>query len=170
MFSQLLEEAIHVCQCPQTSSIIEGVISYASCTNIRGLIDAFSQDWAQSCSDRCSSHVVQKMVSVIPKFIRDKLKDFSVEKPSDSSDEAHLILTILRLSEYFLENLEESLNHQHVSHILRALFQVLAGTCVKDTEHVQKSKSSRNYGKKFREKDGRCYYFDIQMCLEHMCI
>lgn len=155
MFTQLKEEILPVCQCPETSAIIELVIPYTSCANVRLLLKAFSQDWIQFCTDKCSSHIVQKTVMSIPGFIKDKLKGFNFEGPFDESDETYLIQSVLGISEFFLVNLEDVLTHMHASHILRALFQVLGGTSAAEGENMQKSRRSRDYGKKFRQQDGK---------------
>ena len=158
MFSQLSEETLLVCQCPQTCSIIESVIPHASCANIKVLMEAFSQDWIQACTDKCSSHVVQKAITAVPNFITEKLKGFEFSGEADDSDETYLIQSVLGLTECCLENIEDCLTNLHMSHILRALFQVLGGVCVRDSENVQKSKKTQNYGKRFREPDGMWFF------------
>ena len=145
IFSQLVEEAVVVCKNPETSSIIEHLVDVASCANIRSLMDVFAADWTSVCMDKCASHVVQKMLMVSPKFIAPSASKFDLENVSEDSNEDNVMLTIINFTDQICECLEDWLKDMHGSHVLRALIQLLAGSCV--GEKVLKSKQSRNYGK-----------------------
>ncbi|XP_052815320.1 nucleolar protein 9-like isoform X2 [Mya arenaria] len=149
VFSQLTGEALDVCRNPETSAIIESLLVFASCSNIRSLVDVFSTDWMSICKDRCASHVVQKILLVTPKLVSDKIKKLDDEKCEDGSDELQLINKLLHLCGEVLSNVEDSLRDVHVSHVLRALLQFLGGTYV--GEKVLKSRQSRDYGKKYNK-------------------
>ena len=92
---------------------------------------------------------------VIPKFIKEKLTSFDFESEGkegvEDSVEESLIRTILDLISFMIENIEDCVKDVYLSHIFRTLLQVIGGTCV--GEKVLKSRTSMNYGKKFRSED-----------------
>lgn len=152
VFSQLTEEALDVCQSPQISPIIEKLVTKASSKHAQSLVKVFSSDWAAVCKHRCSSHVLEKVLMVLPKFIGQKVLtfDFQNEKEDDSV-EGSLIRTVLQLIGFVEENIEDSVKDTHVSHICRALLQLIGGTCV--GEKVLKSRTVRNYAKNLKKED-----------------
>ncbi|KAL4234712.1 Nucleolar protein 9 [Mactra antiquata] len=155
VFSQLLGEAVTVCQRAEISPIIEKLVTVGSGTNICDLLTIFSEDWGNICEDRCSSHVLQKVLLVAPKFINKRINNFNFDEISEISEndstEDTLIKLVLGLYEFLCANIEASISHTQVSHILRALLQVIGGTCA--GEKVLKSRSVRNYNKKFNNED-----------------
>ncbi|XP_045193252.2 nucleolar protein 9-like [Mercenaria mercenaria] len=153
VFSQLEEEAVVVCQSPEISPIIEKLLTKGSARHAQSLIDVLSKDWSSICRHKCSSHVLQKILMVLPKFINQKVMSFDYENEvKDDSVEGSLIRTVLELIRFMTENIEDSVSDAHISHIFRALLQVVGGTCV--GEKVLKSRTSRNYGKNFKTDDG----------------
>ncbi|XP_060603049.1 nucleolar protein 9-like [Ruditapes philippinarum] len=155
VFSQLAEEAKDVCQSPEISPIIEKLVTKGSATHIQSLANVFSKDWSNICRHKCSSHVLQKLLMVIPKFIQEKVMSFDFESDitegAAESVENSLIRTVLQLVDFMSENIEDCVNDVYLSHIFRTILQVIGGTCV--GEKVLKSRTSRNYGKKFRADD-----------------
>lgn len=88
--------------------------------------------------------------------------DFENEGKDDSV-EGSLVRTVLELIGFVRENIEDSVKDTHISHIFRALIQVIGGTCV--GEKVLKSRTSRNYAKNFKKEDGEGNTFIyLQIC------
>lgn len=145
-----------MCQRSETSPIIEKLVVKGSASNIRDLLNVFAEDWGKICEDRCSSHVLQKVLLVVPKIICKKILNYNFDNnedgPEDDSVEDNLVKLILQLYEYLSSNIEASVRHTQVSHILRALVQLLGGTCV--GEKVLKSRTVRNFAKHHRNEDG----------------
>lgn len=85
------------------------------------------------------------------------------DEAKDDSVEASLVRTVLELIGFLRENIEDSIKDTHISHIFRALIQVIGGTCV--GEKVLKSRTSRNYAKNFKKEDGEGNTFIcLQIC------
>lgn len=144
VFTQLTEEAVEVCKAPEVSCIVERLVIKASAKNLQDLLAVFAKDWMSVCRDRCTSHVLQKILMVLPKFISTAVMKFDFENTSENvTMEDKLIKNVLELTELMLTDVKLSVTDVHVSHILRTLLQILGGTCV--TENVVKSRSSRNY-------------------------
>ena len=156
MFEQLESDALRVCRCPKSSSCIEDLTEAASLPHIIKVLRVLFTEWQALCEDRSACHVLERLVSVLPKYIRKPISDSDIMKTvkkseidsEDSCDDIKILTILLAVSDLALDNLETNLTHVYASHVLRMLLQVLGGSCVGET--VLKSRTSRR-----RDKEGK---------------
>ena len=155
VFGQFEEDPVPVCRCPQTSWIIEDLLEVATLSHIIRVLQALRSDWQNLCEDHSACHVLERLISVLPKLIIPTLSDSTTltlvknrELNDESvSDNVIILRLLLDLSMFTMETLDFSLTHVYASHVLRMLLQVLGGSCV--GESLLKSRMSRR-----RTKEG----------------
>ena len=153
VFDQLEEDVIRVCRCPQTSPIVEDLVAAASLSHINKIFHLLHKNWHDLCVDQSASHVLERAISVLPKFIAKSISDTEVMasvKHSEDEDETvsdivRIIRQLVGISDLMMENLDVILTHVYSSHVLRTLLQVLGGASV--GESVLKSRTSRKRSK-----------------------
>ncbi|KAK3608078.1 hypothetical protein CHS0354_031065 [Potamilus streckersoni] len=180
--SQLAEEATHVCHHPGTSMIIEDLIHICQLHHVLSLFSALKTDWYSVGSDRFASHVLQALVCTVPKFVSKCAFHFKVshsdgnneedvvEKTKGditiSEEENNLIGHFLDLCGFVKEQLSTCLDHVYFSHIMRAVLQVLGGTCV--SEKVLRSRLSRTRKKEDDGSEARFDDFEVPPAFKKM--
>ena len=152
VFSQLEEDGPRVCRLASTSRVLEKLVQDASDRNVLLLFKTFSLDWSILLSDRFASHVLQKLISQVPRC----LKNF--DDSEDDSDDAAIFSCFLDLTNYLKENFDSVKTDTYASHIVRVVLQVLGGVNI--GEQVIRSRLSRHQVSK-----GNCVYL-ILKCLE----
>ena len=151
VLGQLEEEAVKVCQCPQTSPIVEDLIAMAPLPHLTKLFQILHKDWQVLCTSPAASHILERIITVLPKFISESVADkdimSSVKNREDENvnDTVKLIRLLMDVSDLMLEDLETVFTHVYYSHVLRTLLQVLGGTRV--GESLLKSRTSRERSK-----------------------
>ncbi|KAL3860814.1 hypothetical protein ACJMK2_010880 [Sinanodonta woodiana] len=180
--SQLAEEASHVCHHPGTSMVVEELIHICQLHHALSLFSALKTDWYSVGSDRFASHVLQTLVCTVPKFISKRAAYFNVRHSDDnneedgpnetkgditlSDEENNLICHFLDLCGFLKEQLSTCLDHLYLSHILRAVLQVLGGTCV--SEKVIRSRLSRTRKKEDDDSEARFDDFEVPLAFKRM--
>ncbi|CAL1678177.1 unnamed protein product [Lasius platythorax] len=139
------------------SYVMDSLLKYASLEAIQKLIQAFEPSLRLLSSDKCASHVLQKIIivcadrgnrvstsivsEVAPKKTElrktsDKDMDVVVEvKPLAAKSYNDIVL---KLSRYFLNNVEEFVFDTYANHVLRTVIKCLAGL-IEDSENNKKS-------------------------------
>lgn len=143
------------CARNQTGSyVMDSLLKYASLEIIQKLIQAFESSLRQLSSDKCASHVLQKVImicadrgnqistSITNKVATNKTKldkqaiDAVIEvKPSEVNSYNDIVL---KLSRYFLNNIEEFVFDTYANHVLRTVVKCLGGL-IEDSENNKKS-------------------------------
>ena len=140
-----------MCQCPQTSPIVEDLIAMAPLPHLTKLFQILHKDWQVLCTSPAASHILERIITVLPKFISKSVADkdimSSVKNREDENvnDTVKLIRLLMDVSDLMLEDLESVFTHVYYSHVLRTLLQVLGGTRV--GESLLKSRTSRERSK-----------------------
>ncbi|GAB1861769.1 Pumilio domain-containing protein C14orf21 [Camponotus japonicus] len=142
------------CARNQTGSyVMDSLLKYASLEVIQKLIQAFESSLRQLSSDKCASHVLQKIImicadrgnqistSITNKVAMNKTElgkatDAVIEvKPSEVNSYNDIVL---KLSRYFLNNIEEFVFDTYANHVLRTVVKCLGGL-IEDSENNKKS-------------------------------
>jgi len=142
------------CARNQTGSyVMDSLLKYASLEIIQKLIQAFESFLRQLSSDKCASHVLQKIImicadrgnqistSITNKVAMNKTElgkatDAVIEvKPSEVNSYNDIVL---KLSRYFLNNIEEFVFDTYANHVLRTVVKCLGGL-IEDSENNKKS-------------------------------
>ncbi|XP_070160105.1 nucleolar protein 9 [Polyergus mexicanus] len=132
------------------SCVMDSLLKYASLEAIQKLIQAFESSLRQLSSDKFASHVLQKIIIVcadrgnqvsIGKVATDKTElgktiDAVIEVKSSEVDSYNNI--ILKLSRYFLNNIEEFVFDTYANHVLRTVIKCLGGL-IENNESNKKS-------------------------------
>ncbi|XP_029167411.1 nucleolar protein 9 isoform X2 [Nylanderia fulva] len=123
------------------SHVIDSLLKYASLEAIQKLIEAFEPSLRLLSSDKCASHVLQKIILVcadrgnqVSTSITNKAAVVEI-KPLEAKTYNDIVL---RLSKYFLNNLEEFVFDTYANHVLRTVIKCLAGL-IDDNESNKKS-------------------------------
>lgn len=123
------------------SHVIDSLLKYANLEIIQKLIQAFEPSLRQLSSDKCASHVLQKIILVcadrgnqVSTLITNKA-DVAEIKPFEAKSYNDIVL---KLSKYFLNNLEEFVFDTYANHVLRTVIKCLAGF-INDNESNKKS-------------------------------
>lgn len=135
------------------SCVMDSLLKYASLDAIQKLIQAFESSLRQLSSDKFASHVLQKIIMVcadrgnqvsisIPSKVSTnktelgKTIDAVIEvKPSEVDSYNNIVL---KLSRYFLNNIEEFVFDTYANHVLRTVIKCLGGL-IEDNETNKKS-------------------------------
>ncbi|KOC68986.1 Pumilio domain-containing protein C14orf21 [Habropoda laboriosa] len=116
------------------SRILDSLLTYANLETIQRLVDAFGPSLRPLSSDRFASHVLQKIVVVCadranrgppPESKAEQSVDANVEvKESEVSSYNGIVL---KLSKYFINNIEEFVFDTYANHLLRTVIECLGG-------------------------------------------
>ena len=105
-------------------------------------MNALAKDWELACTDRFACHVTQTLVIHSSQFLTANETDTSSSDSGENLSELGTIRELfLELVTFLVNSLALYMQHTYASHILRAIFEVLAGKKV--SENVIRSKVSR---------------------------
>lgn len=123
------------------SHVIDSLLKYANLKTIQKLIQTFEPSLRQLSSDKYASHVLQKIILVcadrgnqVSTSIINKAAVAEVKPPEAKSYND----IVLKLSKYFLNNLEEFVFDTYANHVLRTVIKCLAGL-IDDNESNKRS-------------------------------
>jgi len=146
--NNVYEEMVnHEAECARNqiaSRVIDSLLQYTSLEIIQRLVKSLEPSLRQLSSDRCASHVLQRIVAVCADRGNREIAvqpEVNNEEESESpnngnntamevelSDEAQIYNNIvIKLSKYFLNNVEEFAFDTYANHVLRTVIQCLAG-------------------------------------------
>lgn len=143
------------------SRVMDSLLKYASLETIQRLVQAFESSLRQLSSDRFASHVLQKIILVCAdrgnrvSTVASSLSDegATMDKTSAESGESVDAVKIkpfevktyndifLKLSRYFLNNMEEFVFDTYANHILRTVIECLAGL-IEDSDSDSNKRSA----------------------------
>jgi hypothetical protein len=138
VFSQLKEEAISVSQHVLVSHVVEALVREAAPAHILTLCTAFSTDWDTACMDKFASHVLQRIVSVLPKCFNcapptglGSLQGQGSLQCQGSQEESDAAVELFEsLCGHLVASVEACMAAVYGSHVLRVVLEVLAGSSV----------------------------------------
>ena len=113
------------------SRVLETLIPFASFKTIQRLLDTFKDDLRPMCSDRFSSHVLQKLICVCAdrgnvEESSDKAKDYNFVKV-EKEEKGEYNELALKLCKYVINNMEEFIWDTYANHVLRTVIECLGG-------------------------------------------
>lgn len=120
-----------------TSTILETLFDMCDAEQFLDLFESLMEDVLTLCRDRFGSHVLQKAVGMILKYVNCHDEEFNLK----------IEKFFFQLISKVKENLPELVRDVYASHIISTLIQVLAGIRVSDS--VARSRNSRMSRGKF---------------------
>jgi len=139
VYEEMVNHEVECARNQIVSRIIDSLLQYTSLEIIQRLVKSLEPSFRQLSSDRCASHVLQRIIVVCAdrgnREIAVKNEEES-EAPNNDDDIAMEIKSdeveiynniVLKLSKYFLNNVEEFVFDTYANHVLRTVIQCLAG-------------------------------------------
>lgn len=133
------------------SYVMDSLLKYASLQAIQKLVQAFESSLRQLSCDKSASHVLEKIIIVcadrgnqISTSSNTATNKTELEKVIDAVIEVKLSEVnsynniVLKLSRYFLNNIEEFVFDTYANHVLRTVIKCLGGL-IEDSESSKKS-------------------------------
>ncbi|XP_053981137.1 nucleolar protein 9 [Hylaeus volcanicus] len=147
VYEQTVGHEIEYAQNQVGSRILDSFLKYANLETIERLVDAFGSSLRPLSSDRFASHVLQRIVTTCA----DRGNEDITAKPSpEESTDAVIEVKeseikayndiVLKLSRYFINNIEEFVFDTYANHLLRTVIECLGGLINKQ-DHSEKKKS-----------------------------
>jgi len=139
VYEEMVNHEVDCARNQIVSRIIDSLLQYTSLEIIQRLVKSLEPSLRQLSGDRCASHVLQRIIVVCAdrgnREIAVKNEEES-ESPNNDDDIAMEIKSdeveiynniVLKLSKYFLNNVEEFVFDTYANHVLRTVIQCLAG-------------------------------------------
>ncbi|XP_076239008.1 nucleolar protein 9 [Calliopsis andreniformis] len=133
VYEQTIDHEIEYARNQIGSRILDSLLQYANLETIQRLVDAFGSQLRPLSSDRFASHVLEKIVMVCA----DRGNKIASEKSSEQKVDAVIEVKesevksyndiVLKLSKYFINNIEEFVFDTYANHLLRTVIQCLGG-------------------------------------------
>ncbi|XP_033231160.1 nucleolar protein 9 [Belonocnema kinseyi] len=126
------------------SRVLEILMPFANFEAIKRMLDAFQNDLRPMCSDRFSSHVLQKLICVCVdrgNESSDKEKDANLVKVKKGEKNQYNEMA-LKLCKYVINNMEEFVWDTYANHVLRTVLECLGGLINKPKDRKDKSGSN----------------------------
>ncbi|XP_031565818.1 nucleolar protein 9-like isoform X2 [Actinia tenebrosa] len=151
VFTQVEDHELLLACDQAMSRVLERLLNHLNDAQLKKIWNNLSNSYEVVTCDRFGSHVTQNLVNLVPRTIRaERIKVKEVDKKEEES---------LSMEELFLsyctfveDNLSDLIENTYGSHVVRAVFEVLAGVRVADD--VQRSRNSRGCrGKAFKMHD-----------------
>lgn len=134
VLKSISEEGLKVSQDKTVSVIVERVLEFANHQQLRAVLSNFSQDWELGCCDRSASYVLQSLLLCVNKYLGDEEAD----GPDDETKSCGAL--IIEFSDFLKSKIAFFMQHFAASHVIRVLFEVLAGCQV--SENIVRGKAS----------------------------
>lgn len=129
------------------SRVLDNLMKFVSLESIERLINAFSPELRPMCSDRFSSHVLQRLMQTCT--IRGNDTDSSATKSIKDVDRKKYNELALKLCRYVINNFEEFIDDTYANHVLRTAFECLGGIANVENE-ASKKKTTKISDKKLQ--------------------
>ncbi|KAH0948178.1 hypothetical protein HN011_012308 [Eciton burchellii] len=145
VYDEMINHEVDCARNQIVSRIIDSLLQYTSLEIIQRLVKALEPSLRQLSSDRCASHVLQRIIVVCADrgnreiaVKESKVKEEEESKSPNNDDDDTVIEIkpdeveiynniVLKLSKYFLNNVEEFVFDTYANHVLRTVIQCLAG-------------------------------------------
>lgn len=118
------------------SRVMDSLLKYVNLETIQRLVKAFEPSLRKLSSDRFASHVLQKII-VVCADRGNRIPDTSITESGDNAADAVIDVKyteikiyndiVLKLSRYYINNMEEFIFDTYANHILRTAVECLAG-------------------------------------------
>lgn len=129
------------------SRVMDSLLKYVNLEIIQRLVKAFESSLRKLSSDRFASHVLQKIILICADR-GNRAPDTSTIKSEDNADVIDVKYDeikiyndiVLKLSKYYINNMEEFVFDTYANHILRTVIECLAGL-IQDADNKDDKKS-----------------------------
>lgn len=147
VYEQTIGHEIEYAQNQIGSRILDSFLKYANLETIQRLVDAFGSSLRPLSSDRFASHVLQRIVTICAdRGNRDESRKSCSEQSTDATVEVKeselksYNNIVLKLSRYFINNVEEFVFDTYANHLVRTVIECLGGLIDKhDRNETKKS-------------------------------
>lgn len=134
VYEQTIGHEIEYAQNQVGSRILDSLLKYANLETIQRLVTTFNPSLRLLSNDRFASHVLQKIVMVCAdrgnkKIVLESNAEQSVDaniEVKESEVESYNSI-VLKLSKYFINNIEEFVYDTYANHLLRTVIECLGG-------------------------------------------
>lgn len=120
------------------SRVLDNLMKYVSLESIERLINAIAPELRPMCSDRFSSHVLQRLMQTCT--IRGN--DTESAKAIKELDRNKYNELALKLCRYVINNFEEFIDDTYANHVLRTAFECLGGIANITENEANKKKTT----------------------------
>lgn len=147
VYEQTLGHEVEYARNQVGSRILDSLLKYARLETIERLVAAFNSTLRPLSSDTFASHVLQKIIVVcadrankttISGSCVERDADINIEV-KDSEIESYNSI-VLKLSKYFINNIEEFVFDMYANHVLRTVIECLGGLIDKSDNSTNKKK------------------------------
>lgn len=126
------------------SRVLDNLMKFVSLESIERLINAFAPELRPMCSDRFSSHVLQRLMQTCT------IRGNNAEGSISESDVKKYNELALKLCRYVINNFEEFIDDTYANHVLRTAFECLGGVASVANDEANKKKTTTISEKKLQ--------------------
>ena len=126
------------------SRILEKLLAHATDFQIRVFCDRLNGCFYEMFTNSFASHVCQTLLKLGADLVVREITGVSIVKKDIAPELSSMQELILGIADELQKYWPEFVTHQHGSHVLRTLINVLSGTCLQD-EKANRSKRSKKY-------------------------
>lgn len=145
VYEQTIGHEIEYAQNQVGSRILDSLLKYANLETIQRLVTTFNPSLRLLSNDRFASHVLQKIVMVCAdrgnkKIVLESNAEQNVDaniEVKESEVESYNSI-VLKLSKYFINNIEEFVYDTYANHLLRTVIECLGGLIDKPESNDKK--------------------------------
>lgn len=145
VYEQTIDHELEYARNQVGSRILDSLLQYANLETIQRLVDAFMSSLRPLSSDKFASHVLEKIVIVCAdRGNRSASPSSSSEQSTDAviavkeSEVKSYNDIVLKLSRYFINNIEEFVFDTYANHLLRTVIECLSGLIDKPDRNDKK--------------------------------
>lgn len=145
VYEQTIGHEIEYAQNQVGSRILDSLLKYANLETIQRLVTTFNPSLRLLSNDRFASHVLQKIVMVcadrgnkriVLESNAEQNVDANIEVKESEVESYNSI--VLKLSKYFINNIEEFVYDTYANHLLRTVIECLGGLIDKPESNDKK--------------------------------
>lgn len=142
VYEQTIGHEIEYAQNQMGSRILDSLLKYANLETIQRLVTTFNPSLRLLSNDRFASHVLQKIVMVCADRGNKRIES-NAEQNVDGIEVKELEVEsynsiVLKLSKYFINNIEEFVYDTYANHLLRTVIECLGGLIDKPESNDKK--------------------------------
>ena len=142
VYEQTIGHEIEYAQNQMGSRILDSLLKYANLETIQRLVTTFNPSLRLLSNDRFASHVLQKIVMVCADRGNKRIESNAEQnvdgiEVKESEVESYNSI-VLKLSKYFINNIEEFVYDTYANHLLRTVIECLGGLIDKPESNDKK--------------------------------
>lgn len=142
VYEQTIGHEIEYAQNQMGSRILDSLLKYANLETIQRLVTTFNPSLRLLSNDRFASHVLQKIVMICADRGNKRIESNAEQnvdgiEVKESEVESYNSI-VLKLSKYFINNIEEFVYDTYANHLLRTVIECLGGLIDKPESNDKK--------------------------------